>query len=57
MLIQQMTNQDARTIRLIYPETATAEAHMNLLTNTGLFLNNQNTDFFIETELAQLRIP
>ncbi|MEA0566026.1 hypothetical protein [Lysinibacillus irui] len=57
MLIQQMTNQDARTIRLIYPETATAEAHMNLLTKTGLFLNNQNTDFFIETELAQLRIP
>ncbi|WP_281217292.1 S-layer homology domain-containing protein [Lysinibacillus capsici] len=58
MLVQQMTNQDARTIRLVYPaETATAEAYLNLFRNAGLFLYNQNTDFFIQTELAQMRIP
>ena len=57
MLVQQ-TNQDARTIRLVYPaETATAEAYLNLFRNAGLFLYNQNTDFFIQTELAQMRIP
>ena len=58
MLVQQMTNQDTRTIRLVYPaETATAEAYLNLFRNAGLFLYNQNTDFFIQTELAQMRIP
>ncbi|WP_421926978.1 S-layer homology domain-containing protein [Lysinibacillus capsici] len=58
MLVQQMTNQDARTIRLVYPaETATAKAYLNLFRNAGLFLYNQNTDLFIQTELAQMRIP
>ncbi|WP_418300884.1 S-layer homology domain-containing protein [Lysinibacillus fusiformis] len=58
MLVQQMTNQDARTIRLIYPaENATAEAHLNLSRNAGLFLNNENTNFFMQTALAHLKMP
>ncbi|QUG41217.1 leucine-rich repeat protein [Psychrobacillus sp. INOP01] len=56
--VQQMANKDARTIRLVYPaETATAEAYLNLSRNAGLFLNNQHTNFFMHTALAQLMMP
>ncbi|WP_197278956.1 S-layer homology domain-containing protein [Lysinibacillus sp. ZYM-1] len=58
VFVPQLSNQDARTIRLVYPaETATAEAHLNLSRNAGLFLNKQQTNFFMQTALAQLTMP
>lgn len=58
MLVQQMTNQDAQTIRLIYPaETSKAEAYLKLSRHAGLFLNNQKTNFFMQTALAHLKVP
>jgi|GEM_PF-1202377 len=57
-LVPQLSNQEARTIRLVYPvETATAEAHLSLSSNAGLFLNRQQTNFFMQTALAQLTMP
>ncbi|QDQ00878.1 S-layer homology domain-containing protein [Lysinibacillus fusiformis] len=56
-LVPQLSSQE-RTIRLVYPaETATAEAHLNLSRDAGLFLNHQHTDFFMQTGLAQLTMP
>ncbi|WP_018751116.1 hypothetical protein [Paenibacillus sanguinis] len=51
-------SRDARVLRLVYPaETATAEAHMKLSRNAALYLNHQQANFFIDTALAQLKLP
>ena len=56
--VQQMTNQEERTIRLVYPaETATGEAILNLSRTAGLYLNNQQTNLFMQTALAHLMMP
>ena len=56
--VQQMSNQEERTIRLVYPtETATVEAILNLPRTTGLYLNKQQTNLFMQTALAHLTIP
>ena len=58
VFVPQLSNQEARTIRLVYPaETATAEAHLSLSRNAGLFLNKQQANFFMQTALAQLTMP
>ncbi|WP_431030322.1 leucine-rich repeat protein [Lysinibacillus sp. LZ02] len=56
--VHQMTNQEERTIRLVYPaETAMVEAILNLSRTAGLYLNNQQTHLFMQTALAQLTMP
>ncbi|MCT1542132.1 S-layer homology domain-containing protein, partial [Lysinibacillus capsici] len=56
--VQQMSNQEERTIRLVYPaETATVEAILHLPRTAGLYLNKQQTNLFMQTALAHLMMP
>ncbi|MGE7988641.1 S-layer homology domain-containing protein [Lysinibacillus fusiformis] len=57
-LVPQLPNQETRTIRLVYPaETATTEAYLSLSRKAGVFLNKQQTNFFMQTAIAQLTMP